>query len=135
MIVQTPLALAVFVAVSFLLPLLVDLVTKRLSSSAFKSVVLLFLSLVTGLLTEFLTSLNDGTVFDWSTGLYGAVISFVLGTASFFGLTSSLGISGYNGAIQKALPGGLGARATVAEATEADVDTHRTDPLVDGEQG
>lgn len=108
MIVQSPLALAIFVVISLLLPILVDLATSRLASSGLKSSVLLLLSLITGLLTEFLTSLNNGTTYDWSTALYGAVISFVLGVASFFGLTQPLGVSGSGGAVQRTVPGGVG---------------------------
>lgn len=106
--VNSPLSLLVFVVVGLLLPLLVDLVTKRQASAAVKSTVLLALSLITGVLTDFLGALNTGQSFDWATALYGAAVTFVLGVVSFFGLTSSLGISGKDGAIQRAVPGGIG---------------------------
>lgn len=112
MIVNSPLQLLVFVVVGLLLPLVVDLVTKRLASGALKSTVLLALSLVTGLLTEYLSALNSMQPFDWATALYGAATAFVLGVVSFFGLTSSLGISGKDGAIQRAVPGGIGSETT-----------------------
>lgn len=108
MIINSPLTLLVFVIVGLVLPILVDLVTKRLASGAVKSTVLLALSLVTGVLTEFLASLNAGNDFDWPAAGYGAAVTFVLGVVSFFGLTSSLGISGKDGAVQRALPGGIG---------------------------
>lgn len=111
-VVNSPLSLLIFVVVGLLLPILVDLVTKRLASGAVKSSVLLALSLVTGLLTAFLHAVNAGVPFDWATALYGAAVTFVLGVVSFFGLTSSLGISGKDGAIQRALPGGIGKPTT-----------------------
>lgn len=106
--VNSPLSLLVFVVVGLLLPLLVDLFTKREASAAVKSTVLLALSLVTGVLTDFLGALNSGSGFDWAAAGYGAATTFVLGVVSFFGLTSSLGISGKDGAIQRAVPGGIG---------------------------
>jgi hypothetical protein len=132
--INTPLGLLIFVLVGLLLPLLVDLITKRMSSSAVKSMVLLALSLITGALTEWLAAMNAGVTFDWVSAVYGAAISFVVGTVSFFGLTAPVGLSGFNGSIQKALPGGIGSTATVAEATLADVDTPATDPLMQGDQ-
>lgn len=108
MIINSPLTLLVFILVGLVLPVFVDLVTKRLASGAVKSSVLLFLSLITGVLTEFLASLNAGNDFDWATAGYGAAVTFVLGVVSFFGLTSSLGISGKDGVVQRALPGGIG---------------------------
>ena len=108
MIASSPLSLLLFVVVGLLLPILVDLTTKRLASGAVKSSVLLLLSLVTGLLTEYLSALNGGQPFDWAVALYAAAMAFVLGVASFFGLTSSLGVSGKDGAIQRAVPGGIG---------------------------
>jgi len=107
-VVNSPLTLAVFVVVSFLLPLLVDLVTKRLASGALKSSVLLALSLITGVLTEYLAALNANQPFDWATALYAAAVSFVLGVVSFFGLAQPLGISGKDGVLQRVLPGGIG---------------------------
>jgi hypothetical protein len=133
MTIDTPLGLLIFVLVGLVLPLLVDLVTKRLSSSVVKSMTLLALSLITGVLTEWLAAMNQGVTFDWVSAVYGAAISFVVGTVSFFGLAAPIGLSGYNGAIQKHLPGGIGSTATVAQATLADVDTPATDPLVNGE--
>src|SRR6476620_10347845 len=107
-IVNSPLTLLIFVLVGLALPILVDLVTKRLASGAVKSSVLLALSLITGVLTEYLSALNAGQPFDWAAAGYGAAVTFVLGVVSFFGLTSSLGISGKDGAVQRALPGGIG---------------------------
>lgn len=108
LVVNSPLSLLVFVVVGLLLPLLVDLVTKRLASGAVKSTVLLALSLATGVLTTFLQALNAGQPFDWAAAGYGAAVTFVMGVVSFFGLTSSLGISGKDGMIQRAVPGGIG---------------------------
>jgi len=110
-IINSPLTLGVFVLVGLVLPVLVDLVTNQLASGAVKSIVLLALSLVSGLLTAFLQALNAGIPFDWATAGYGAAVTFVCGVVSFFGLTSPLGISGKDGAIQQAIPRGLVGKA------------------------
>lgn len=94
-------------AVSVALPVLVALVTQRLASGAVKSLVLLFLSLVTGFATSLFAT--DGTFELKSAGVAFAV-SFVTAVAAHFGLLGSngLNLTGKNGAVATALPSGVG---------------------------
>lgn len=109
--IATQMSLAVFIGLGILLPFLVDLVTKKLASGAVKSSVLLALSLIAGVLTEFLGALTADRPFDWSTAGYGAVTAFITGVAAFFGFLSPFGISGSSGIIQAAVPAGIGTAA------------------------
>jgi hypothetical protein len=94
-------------AVSVALPILVALVTKRLASGAVKSLVLLFLSVITGWLTSLYAT--DGA-FELKAAAVGVAVSFITAVGAHFGLLGSnaLNITGKNGAIQTAVPGGLG---------------------------
>lgn len=74
--------------VGVLIPILVALVTKHSTSPAVKSILLLLLSGVSGFLTEMI---NDAS-FNWQQALFGAVLTFVVGVASFFGLWKPTGV-------------------------------------------
>lgn len=91
--------------VGVVLPLLVALITKSGSSARFKSLALLVLSGVGGYLTTLLAS--DAAV-DWKSVGVAVVTIFVTAVASFFGFTQPAKIAGSDGAIQNAIPGGLG---------------------------
>lgn len=71
------------------LPILVGLVTKRVTSSAVKAVLLLALSAVAGFLTELINSSN----FVWQQALLTTLITFVTGVAMHFGLWQPTGVS------------------------------------------
>lgn len=76
--------------VGVLLPILVGLVTKVVTSPAFKAVLLFALSAVSGFLTEFLVV---GTAFDWQQALFSWLTTFIVAVAMHFGLYSPTGIS------------------------------------------
>lgn len=65
------------------MPLLVGLVTKQMSSSGFKSVVLLALSTVNGVLTDWFAS-PDG--FDWSGAIFTSLAAFLVAVGMHFGI-------------------------------------------------
>ena len=94
-------------AVSVGLPILVALVTKRLASGAVKSLVLLFLSVITGWLTSLYAT---GGTFELRAAVVGVAMSFITAVGAHFGLlgTNALNITGKNGAIQTHVPGGIG---------------------------
>lgn len=94
--------------VGVVLPLLVALVTKNVSSARFKSLALLVLSGIGGYLTTLLAS--DAAV-DWKTVGVAVLTIFVTAVASFFGFTKPAKIAGSDGLIQAAVPGGLGKAA------------------------
>lgn len=76
--------------VSFVLPLLVGLVTKASTSSAVKAVLLLLLTAVTNLLSQFLAT-DNGPGFPWGTAILGTVIGFAMAVAAHFGLWKPTG--------------------------------------------
>ncbi len=79
------------IVVGGILPLLTGLVTKATWDGGVRAVVLLALSGVTGILTDFLGSLNHGTPFDWPTALTAGFITFCAGVATHFGLWKPTG--------------------------------------------
>lgn len=70
------------------LPIIVALVTKYSTSATTKSILLLFLSGVSSVLTELMNDAN----FDFQQALFGAVMTFVIGVASLFGLWFPTGV-------------------------------------------
>ncbi|AWY04494.1 membrane protein [Microbacterium phage Gilda] len=81
-----PPALIIGLIVSTVLPILVGLVTTRVTNSSVKAVVLAALAAVTGLLTELLASINAGTAYDLGNGLVFALTAFLVAVAMHFGL-------------------------------------------------
>jgi hypothetical protein len=95
-------------AVSTVLPILVALVTNRLASGTVKSLVLLFLSVITGWLTSLYAT---GGEFDLKSAFIGVVVSFITAVGTHFGLlsTNGVGLTGKNGSVAQAAPAGIGA--------------------------
>lgn len=78
-------------AISVLLPVLVGLVTTRVTNAGVKAVLLLLLSSATGLLTEVA---HPGAGFDLGTAVLLAGVSFATGVLSHFGLWKPTGVAG-----------------------------------------
>lgn len=95
--------------VSVVLPALVALVTRRMASSGLKAVVLVGLAAVTGFLSELLDALVHATVFDLGAALMMWLTAFIVAVAAHYGLLKPTGVTGSQGAIANAVPGGLGA--------------------------
>lgn len=75
-------------AIQFLIPLLVGLVTKQSWSPALKAVLLLFFTAV----TQFLVAWSDSDeAFRWQAVAYSIGIGFVISVASHFGLWKPTG--------------------------------------------
>jgi hypothetical protein len=77
--------------IAVLLPLLVGLVTKRVTSSGTKAVLLLALSAVSAVLTSWAAAAQEGTVFDMGAALLAALATFVVGVAVQFGFWRPVG--------------------------------------------
>lgn len=73
------------------LPILVALVTKEVTNPRTKAIILLLLSTVSGVLNEWLVSTGD---FQWPKAIYNAVVMFVIGIATLYGLWRPTGVSG-----------------------------------------
>lgn len=79
--------------VATVLPLLVGLVTTRVTSPGVRATLLLALSAVTGLLTELLEASTSSDSYDLGQGLLTALTVFVVGVAMHFGLWKPTGAS------------------------------------------
>lgn len=81
--------LGLFVSVA--LPVLVGLVTTRVTSAGTKAVLLLALSTANGLVVEIA---NPGPGFDLGTAVVLALVSFAIAVLAHFGLYKPTGLSG-----------------------------------------
>jgi hypothetical protein len=79
------------IALMFVLPTLVGLVTDKLSASGLKVALLGGLTLATTLLTSLLDSLLSGTQYDWLNMLLNGVITWALGIAAYIGILKPVG--------------------------------------------
>lgn len=79
----------VSILISFVLPLLVGLVTKSSTRGGVKAVLLLFLSTDTAVLTQY--AAFHGNDFPWATTLLTALVGFVMAVAAHFGLWKPTG--------------------------------------------
>lgn len=86
-------AAVVQLLIAFILPVLVGLVTTRVTSPAVKAWLLAGLSLVTSLLVELARALTAGTVYDLGVALLAALPAFVVSVASFYGLWKPTGVT------------------------------------------
>jgi hypothetical protein len=77
--------------VSLVLPVLVGLVTTRVTSAGIKAVLLLLLTAANGFLVELG---NAGPGYNVANGVFYAAVSFVTAVAMHFGLLKPTGISG-----------------------------------------
>lgn len=83
--------------ISVFLPMVVALVTKQFASGMVKSLVLLFLSAVTGTLTSI--AADNGT-FELKAAVVATIVSFITAVGFHFGLLKGINVTGSAGAIQ-----------------------------------
>lgn len=100
------------VLVGVVLPMLVGVVTHRLAASWLKSLVLLALSVLGGLLTTVAVA-----SFRWQDFLTAFVLQFGTAVVAHYGALKPTGITGSNGAIQKQLSLGIGQGTADVSAT------------------
>ena len=79
--------------IAFILPVLVGLVTTRVTSPAVKAWLLAGLSLITSLLVELGRSIASGTTYDLGVALLAALPAFVVSVASHYGLWRPTGVT------------------------------------------
>lgn len=75
--------------IGVVLPILVGLVTKYSTAPKVRAILLLALSLVSAFLTEMLRDAN----FNWQQAAFGALLTFVIGVATQYGLWAPTGVS------------------------------------------
>jgi hypothetical protein len=83
----------VALAIQFLLPLLVGLVTKRSWPDGLKAVLLLALTALGQFLLAYQDSLGAGEHFVWQSWLWSTVVGFAIAVAVHFGLWKPTGAS------------------------------------------
>lgn len=86
-------ATVVQLLIAFILPVLVGLVTTRVTSPAIKAWLLAGLSLVTALLVELARALTAGETYDLGVALLTALPAFVVSVASHYGLWRPTGVT------------------------------------------
>lgn len=86
----SPLQIITFV-VAVILPLLVGLVTKKVTDPGVKATLLAGLAAVTGLGAELVSALTQGEVYDLGSGLITAVTAFVIAVAIHYGIYKPTG--------------------------------------------
>lgn len=79
-------ALVIGLLVSTVLPLLVGLVTTRVTASGVKAVLLAALALLTSLLTELGVAVTNGETYDIGQGLLLAIPTFLIAVGMHYGL-------------------------------------------------
>ena len=79
--------------VSTILPLIVGLVTTRVTNGGVKATILAALSAVTGFLTELGNALSAGTPYNVGTGLVFALTAFLVATGLHYGIYKPTGAS------------------------------------------
>lgn len=101
----------VALALQFLLPLLVGLVTKQSWPSGMKAILLIALTIATQFLVQLQDYLSGPTAepFDWRSIAYASFVGFVISVAAHFGLWKP-----------------TGAAESAQESLVKDVDTNRT---------
>lgn len=80
--------------IQVLLPIIVGLVTTRVTAPGVKAVLLLALTGVNQFVTEALRAADGSDIFDWRTALWGLVIGFGISVISHFGLLKPTNATG-----------------------------------------
>lgn len=93
MIVHGSLLQVLTLLVNVILPLLVALVTQKLTKSKYQAVLLALLASVTGFVSELIAAASHGTQFDIWTALFAAITGFVTAVAAHYGLWKPTGVS------------------------------------------
>lgn len=86
-------ATTVQLGLTVVLPILVGLVTTRVTSSGAKAWLLAGLTLLTSLLTELARAVSAGEVYDLGVALQLAVPAFAISVATHYGLWKPAGVS------------------------------------------
>lgn len=86
-------ALVIGLLVSTVLPLLVGLVTTKVTHGGVKAVLLAGLALVTSLLTELGVAVSNGVTYDIGQGLLLAIPTFLIAVGMHYGFWKPVGAS------------------------------------------
>lgn len=117
-------------AIGTVLPALVAFITARWASSALKAIALAGLSVLTGVLVSIQAS---GGEFDWRDTLVTAFMTFSAAVFMHFGLLKPIGVTGEDGVIARAVPGGLGRSQDAIPDLPRPPQGARHDPPIEGD--
>jgi hypothetical protein len=98
------------------LPNLTALITARMATSAYKTIVLAAMSVVAGAGQQVLNA--HGTFVPKTLALWAAG-TFMVSVVTHYGLLKPLGVTGSAGTLARTLPGGLGGNTSAAQAALA----------------
>lgn len=87
-------AVVVQILLAVIMPLLVGLVTTRVTAGNIKAWLLAGLTAVTSMLMEVARSIATGTPFDLGIALLAVVPAFVISVATYYGLWKPTGVAG-----------------------------------------
>lgn len=79
--------------VGVILPVLVGIVTKKLTSPAVQAVLLAFFAAVSGFLSQWLAAINGGAPFSWQVAAFTWLMTFVTAVATHYGFWKPTGVS------------------------------------------
>lgn len=85
-------AVAVQIVLAVILPILVGLVTTRVTKGSIKAWLLAGLTLVTSLLTQLAVALSNNVPFDLGMALLAAIPAFAISVATYYGLWKPTGV-------------------------------------------
>ena len=91
------------------LPMLTALITARFASSAVKSIVLVFLSVIAIALQGVF---SDSGILHVREFIVATTLQFLLATGAHFGLLKPTGITGADGVVASSVPAGIGEAST-----------------------
>lgn len=80
--------------IAFVLPVLVGLVTTRVTSGSLKAILLAALTLATSLLVELARAISAGETYDLGVALFAALPAFVVSVSTHYGLWKPTGVAG-----------------------------------------
>lgn len=86
-------ALVLQAVITVILPVIVGLVTKKITNSGAKAILLALLAVISSLLTEILNATQTGTDYDLGRGLITALMTFVGAVAIHYGLLKPTGVA------------------------------------------
>lgn len=101
MVIDTSTAGMLFILSNVLLPIVVAFVTKHDLAGKYKAVVLLALSGVSSVVYAAYEAAQASASFDWPNAILGAVVAFVIATATHYGLWKPAEITGSEGKVAK----------------------------------
>lgn len=101
--------------VSFVLPLVIQLVTNSSAPEPVKAVITLLISAIVGALTPFLTGVQSWPPSDWAAVALSAASVFLTSILAHYGLWKPVGVTGTDGSIANKFPGGIGGTTTTED--------------------